>query len=62
MTGDEMPTPPDKAYDETPPAFYAQLKLCFAGRLPDDKRVPIEPVIFNLAASGDGRTQTGRRS
>jgi len=54
ITGDEMPTPPGKAHDETPPAFYAQLKLCFASRLPGDKRVPIEPIIFNLAASRDG--------
>lgn len=54
MEGNEMPTRPTDARDETPPAFYAQLKLCFAGRLPDDKRVPIEPTIFNLAASGDG--------
>jgi len=49
--------------EETPPAFYAQLKLCFS-RLPGDKRVPIEPVIFNLAASGDGArasTQALRR-
>ncbi|MFA6960865.1 MAG: type I-U CRISPR-associated protein Csx17 [Opitutaceae bacterium] len=64
LTGDQMPTPPEKAYDETTPAFYAQLKLCFAGRLPEDKRVPIEPVIFNLAASGDGArasTQALRR-
>jgi CRISPR-associated protein Csx17 len=64
MTGDEMPTPPDRLYDEIPPAFYAQLKLCFASRLPDDKRVPIEPIIFNLAASGDGArasTQALRR-
>jgi CRISPR-associated protein Csx17 len=64
MTGDEMPIPPDKLYDEIPSAFYAQLKLCFASRLPDDKRVPIEPIIFNLAASGDGArasTQALRR-
>ena len=64
MTGDEMPTPPDIANDEIPAAFYAQLKLCFASRLPDDKRVPIEPIIFNLAASGDGArasTQALRR-
>jgi len=54
MTGDEMPTPPSGVYVETPPAFYAQLKLCFASGLPDDKRVPIEPVIFNLAANRDG--------
>ncbi|MDO8538839.1 MAG: type I-U CRISPR-associated protein Csx17 [Opitutaceae bacterium] len=54
MSGEEMPTPPSKICDETPPAFYAQLKLCFAGSLPDGKRVPIEPIIFNLAASGDG--------
>lgn len=52
--GGGMPAPPQGAFEETPPAFYAQLKLCFAGSLPDDKRVPIEPTIFNLAASGDG--------
>lgn len=64
MTSDEMPTPPSRIYDETPSAFYAQLKLCFASRLPDDKRVPIEQIIFNLAASGDGArasTQALRR-
>jgi CRISPR-associated protein Csx17 len=45
--------PSTEAQQELPPAFYAQLKLCFT-RLPDDKKVPIEPIIFNLAASGDG--------
>ncbi len=39
--------------EELPPAFYAQLKLCF-GSLPSGRKVPIEPIIFNLAASGDG--------
>jgi CRISPR-associated protein Csx17 len=54
-TRDNMPASPDiVAEHETPPAFYAQLKLCFAARLPDDKEVPVEPSIFNLAASGDG--------
>ena len=64
MTGEEMPTPPNKTYSDTPPAFYAQLKLCFAGALPDDKRIPVEAIIFNLAASGDGdraSTQALRR-
>lgn len=40
--------------DEMPSAFYAQLKLCFTSNLPEDKKVPIEPIIFNLAASGNG--------
>lgn len=49
-----MPQRPSfAAQEELPPAFYAQLKLCFA-RLPDDKKIPIEPIIFNLAATGDG--------
>jgi CRISPR-associated protein Csx17 len=48
----ERPSPEDQK--ELPPAFYAQLKLCFAGRLPEDKQIPIEAIIFNLAASGDG--------
>lgn len=39
---------------DTPPAFYGQLKLCFASRLPEERKVPITPSIFNLAASGDG--------
>ncbi len=54
MSGDEMPARPVSGLDETPPAFYAQLKLCFASGLPDDKRVPIEPIIFNRAVAGDG--------
>jgi CRISPR-associated protein Csx17 len=50
-----LPRPPkDRFAGEAPPAFYAQLKLCFAGRLPEGKQVPVEPIIFNLAASGDG--------
>lgn len=59
-----MPIAPVGTRDETPSAFYAQLKLCFAGRLPEDKQVPIEPIIFNLAANGDGArasTQALRR-
>lgn len=41
--------------DETlPSAFYGQLKLCFAQRLPEDRKVPVTPSIFHLAASGDG--------
>lgn len=40
--------------DEMPSAFYAQLKLCFSSNLREDKEVPIEPIIFNLAANGDG--------
>lgn len=49
-----MPRRPSvEALDELPPAFYVQLKLCFA-RLPGDKKVPTEPIIFNLAVSGDG--------
>jgi CRISPR-associated protein Csx17 len=49
-------TMPERPSDDAqePPAFYAQLKLCFAGWLPEEKRVPIEPIIFNLAANGDG--------
>ena len=54
FTRDTMPERPSPAaQDELPPAFYAQLKLCFA-QLPGDKKVPVEPIIFNLAASGDG--------
>lgn len=59
-----MPFAPTGTRDETPSAFYAQLKLCFAGRLPEDKQIPIEPIIFNLAANGDGArasTQALRR-
>lgn len=39
---------------DTPPAFYGQLKLCFASRLPEDRKVPVTPSIFHLAAAGDG--------
>lgn len=43
------------ASDALPPAFYGQLKLCFAGRLPDGRpTVPLTPSIFHLAACGDG--------
>ncbi|HEU5123335.1 MAG TPA: type I-U CRISPR-associated protein Csx17 [Verrucomicrobiae bacterium] len=45
--------PPPKS-DAVPPAFYGQLKLCFAARLPESREVPLTPTIFNLAASGDG--------
>ncbi len=65
FTSDEMPGRPAAAHlDETPSAFYAQLKLCFAGRLPEDKKVPVEPLIFHLAEKGDGdraSTQALRR-
>jgi CRISPR-associated protein Csx17 len=37
-----------------PSALFAQLKLCFASRLPENKEIPVTPEIFNLAASGDG--------
>jgi CRISPR-associated protein Csx17 len=54
LSEEAMPQRPTSAtQEELPPAFYAQLKLCFA-RLPDDKKVPIEPAIFNLAANGNG--------
>lgn len=42
------------ADDALPPAFYGQLKLCFAARLPEDRKVPVTPSIFELAAAGDG--------
>ena len=52
---ENMPSQPSSEWrNEEPPAFYAQLKLCFANGLPGEKKVPIEPIIFNLAASGDG--------
>lgn len=41
--------------DIVPPAFFAQLKLCFATRLPEEKKVPITPEIFNHAANGNGK-------
>jgi CRISPR-associated protein Csx17 len=54
-----LPEPPVAGiFGDIPPALYAQLKLCFAGRLPEGKQVPIEPIIFNLAASGDGTRAT----
>jgi CRISPR-associated protein Csx17 len=46
--------PHDGLRGEDPPGFYAQLKLCFSANLPEEKNVPVEPIIFNLAASGDG--------
>ncbi len=48
----EFPTTVER--EVLPSAFYAQLKLCFAGQLLEDKQIPIEPIIFNLAANGDG--------
>lgn len=51
----ERPRPPSpELQDINPPAFFSQLKLCFSGRLPEDKKVPVEAIIFRLAASGDG--------
>lgn len=38
---------------DTPPTFYGQLKLCFSA-LPGNRKVPVTPSIFHLAASGDG--------
>ena len=52
----QEPMPERPSYltqQELPPAFYAQLKLCFA-RLPGEKIVAVAPIIFNLAATGDG--------
>lgn len=55
LRSEDHPGRPDAdAREGTPSAFYAQLKLCFAGSLPDDKRIPVEPAIFHLAASGNG--------
>lgn len=52
---DRTPRLPRPASDEAlPPAFYGQLKLCFAHKLPGDRQVPVTPSIFHLAASGDG--------
>ncbi len=52
---DGTPQLPRPKSDETlPSAFYGQLKLCFAHRLPEDRKVPVTPSIFHLAASGDG--------
>lgn len=51
----ESPTPQlPRPGPDTPPAFYGQLKLCFASRLPENRQVPVTPSIFHLAASGDG--------
>jgi CRISPR-associated protein Csx17 len=52
--GNMIHPPSSQEKEDDPPAFYAQLKLCFATQLPDEKKVPVEPHIFNLAASGDG--------
>src|SRR5690606_2952833 len=43
-----------KAGETRPSAFFGQLKLCFAQRLPEDRKVPVTPSIFHLAATGDG--------
>ncbi len=52
---DRTPQIPRPAHDEAlPPSFYGQLKLCFASRLPEDRKVLVTPSIFHLAASGDG--------
>ncbi len=52
---DRTPRLPRPAPDDAlPPAFYGQLKLCFAQKLPEDRQVPVTPSIFHLAASGDG--------
>lgn len=52
--GDRTPQLPRPDSDALPPAFYGQLKLCFASCLPDERTVPVSPSIFHLAASGDG--------
>ena len=53
--GDRTPQLPRPAFDETlPPAFYGQLKLCFAQNLPEARKLPVTPSIFHLAATGDG--------
>lgn len=51
---DGTPSLPRPKSDALPPAFYGQLKLCFAPRLPDESQVPVTPSIFELAAGGDG--------
>lgn len=48
----QIPRP--KSDEMLPSAFYGQLKLCFAQRLPEDRKVPVTPSIFHLAATGDG--------
>ncbi len=39
--------------DLRPPAFFALLKLAFAGRLEDGIRIPLQPAIHQRASSGD---------
>ncbi len=51
---DRTPQLPRPRCGEAPlPAFYGQLKLCFAS-LPRGHKVPVTPSIFHLAAAGDG--------
>lgn len=52
--GARTPKLPRPDSDALPPAFYGQLKLCFAARLPEDRKVPVAPSVFHLAAAGDG--------
>ena len=40
-------------HDARPPAFFALLKLAFAGRLEDSIRIPLQPAIHQRAATGD---------
>lgn len=51
---DPAPQLPRPEPDPLPPAFYGQLKLCFAAQLPGERQVPVTPAIFNLAATGNG--------
>jgi len=54
--GDRSKDPhlPAPRSDAVPPAFYGQLKLCFAARLPEERTVPLASSVFHLAASGYG--------
>jgi CRISPR-associated protein Csx17 len=57
--GDRTPNLPRPPFGDNPnavllPAFYGQLKLCFAQNLPGGRTVPVTPSIFHLAASGNG--------
>lgn len=40
--------------ERIPSAFFAQLKLCFTGFLPEEHCVPVNANVFNLASGGDG--------
>jgi CRISPR-associated protein Csx17 len=51
---ERTPQLPRPKSDALPPAFYGQLKLCFAARLPDERQLPVTPSIFQLAAAGEG--------